>query len=907
MRVASIRRAVLSGWLLSLAVAVPAFCADPDGIPVVTEGPEGAASPAVAIEAAGSVQASGPAEGAAGTEASAIPAAVVREEERARSFLAELNRFEAAFLQGRNEEDERADAALERIAALEALVRSAEAGSEAPNRLYDGIVEELKTARPALRNALDRRGDPAGVPRFAPGEPGVPGSPAAAFRLDRIGALHAEIARQRERLLALEEAGRWETVEARARSVRRLNALRIECLAKLSPGARAEILGLTRSGIAQLVREVDQLALMFRLHVATRARDLRAAPNAVRDVFVVSTATYTILRIGLVLAAALFLKRRGRSLIESARRALVQRSRGVRWTRRVETLFGAIQVAAPWTLFVAALYGLKWAAGPAIGQPEATIPFRLLVIYGLYRLTIDGIVAFIAQMARRYRLRLDAARTDKLISSVRTILRVVVGIAVLLTLSERFLGRGYLYNLVVDLAWILVLVALLRVLARWRNEISESYLEIGPPGALADLVRRSRDRWYGVFVAAASFGWLAGRATLTLARDFALGFDQTRKGLAFLFRRRVEKQAERQGYSEGRAEALPRGLRDAFTEEAVSTDPLTVDHFPGSDRFAELFGAWTAGRSGGTFLLAGERGIGKSTWLNRLTTDGATACRLTLTDRLLSPSDLVDDLGRRLEPASTCGGSLVSLRRSLLEGPRRVMILDRCENLFLATIGGYEAFEAFAALAESTCHHVFWVCSLTSYALDHLSAVRPDLAVFRARQILPRWSEEQIRRLIRARAAASGLRFTYEDLVVDRMEGVSQDARLLETEEGYTRLLWDYSDGNPRVALHFWLRSLVLESPDSARVRLFRAPSSDRLEEGGDEGPFLLAAIVQHQNLTVQEAVATTRFPEPLCRIHLDRFVELGALEIDRDRYRVTTRWHCAVIRLLKRKNLISD
>jgi hypothetical protein len=185
--------------------------------------------------------------------------------------------------------------------------------------------------------------------------------------------------------------------------------------------------------------------------------------------------------------------------------------------------------------------------------------------------------------------------------------------------------------------------------------------------------------------------------------------------------------------------------------------------------------------------------------------------------------------------------------------------------------------------------------------------VRPDLAVFRHREALEAWNEEQIRALIRRRLVASEIRATYQDLVVDRMEGVSAAATLLQTEEGYARLLWDYSDGNPRVALNCWLRSVVPDAPDRVRVRLFRAPDPDELERGGEPGLFVLSAIVNHENLTLEETARVTSYPVSLCRIHLDRFAEIGALHCERGRHRVTTRWQRPVIRLLKRRNLLSD
>jgi len=148
---------------------------------------------------------------------------------------------------------------------------------------------------------------------------------------------------------------------------------------------------------------------------------------------------------------------------------------------------------------------------------------------------------------------------------------------------------------------------------------------------------------------------------------------------------------------------------------------------------------------------------------------------------------------------------------------------------------------------------------------------------------------------------------TYEDLIVDGMEGVSAQARLVETVDGYVRLLWDYSDGNPRVALHFWLRSLVAESAARARVRLFRGPAAKLLETRDEAGLFLLASLVLHQSLTLAEAVRATHLAETRCRMHLRRLVDLGALAFDGERYRISTHWHRAVFRLLRRRNLLAD
>jgi hypothetical protein len=93
---------------------------------------------------------------------------------------------------------------------------------------------------------------------------------------------------------------------------------------------------------------------------------------------------------------------------------------------------------------------------------------------------------------------------------------------------------------------------------------------------------------------------------------------------------------------------------------------------------------------------------------------------------------------------------------------------------------------------------------------------------------------------------------------------------VIRTSERYRRLLWDYADGNPRIALHFWLRSLAPDGPQHVRLRLFAAPSADDLEGLQEEARFVLGAVVLHQSLTVPEAARVSRYTPALCESLLD-------------------------------------
>ena len=799
-----------------------------------------------------------------------------------------------------------ADTTRERIAELAVSLRDVEPASEQADQLYESIVAELQTARTRLNEALDTWGSPSGMHSYSAG-----------FELDSVDVerFQERIAHGRELMArlgvnestgrSLETVLRWDAVKYRGRHVELLNGLRISSLNTLTPLKRRLVLGISREGIKQLDREVNHALLMARLYREKRLKQIRDAGALSRDLFVIGSLTYALVRLALVISAILLVRSRWREWSDRLRRRLFRSARTVSQKRRNNALLDTLRSIAPWFLYLVAVVAIRWALKTFVTLPEFDVVYQVAVIYGLYRLAIELLVALVVRIGRHYKLRMAAARQEKLLSTVRWVMRVVTPIVLLLLVSGRVLGRGYLYHLVTMFTWLVAGAALIAIVFSWRHITAEAFLEVQPTGRLARMVRSSNGRWYGVLIAPACFMWMAGRAVLAIARDFALGFEQTRRGLAFIFLRRIEKQAETLGYAEADLDSLAPSILEAFSEEAVSSEQLVVDFFPGLDEFSKRLGNWRDNGTRGAYLLTGERGCGKTTWLGKIDAGDLPKTIVSLGRRPKDTDELASTFGEAVFPKTKATWTIDDLQKSLENGPRRIVVVDLAQHLFLSTVGGYDTFDAFADLIEHTHDSVFWLCSMSGLAWQRLRAVRATQIVFRGHQALEGWPEDRVRELIRTRVAAAGIRPNYGDLVVDRMEGVSAQARLIESEEGYTRLLWDYSDGNPRVALHFYLRSLVPDSPTSAKVRLFKGPPVEQLGSFDEAALFSLAAIVTHENATLGETAMVTGFSERLCRIHLDRLLELGALRIDDERYRVTTYWHRAAIRLLRRRNLL--
>ena len=167
------------------------------------------------------------------------------------------------------------------------------------------------------------------------------------------------------------------------------------------------------------------------------------------------------------------------------------------------------------------------------------------------------------------------------------------------------------------------------------------------------------------------------------------------------------------------------------------------------------------------------------------------------------------------------------------------------------------------------------------------------------------WDEKAIDRLLTDRMGRSAVHVSYDDLIIDRVDGTQFASEVIRTGERYRQLLWDYADGLPRMALHFWLRSLAPAGDDGVKVRLFADPDAGILEKLNEPSRFLLAAVVTHGNLTVPDAARVLNYPPGTCELLFISLAARGILRDDGGRYRVSSFWDRAVNRYLKRKHLL--
>jgi hypothetical protein len=226
-------------------------------------------------------------------------------------------------------------------------------------------------------------------------------------------------------------------------------------------------------------------------------------------------------------------------------------------------------------------------------------------------------------------------------------------------------------------------------------------------------------------------------------------------------------------------------------------------------------------------------------------------------------------------------------------------------------IGGFEGLDTLLDIINLTDERHFYIISFNSFAWSYVNRVRSREAYFGSVQAMKPWTEGQIQELIERRVDSIGFAVSYNELVItgDGSENIDYLSEVVKTATGYFRYLTEYSRGNPRVAMAYWLRSLRPDpSTDrSVVVSLFRRPSEDVFAGLSDGHWFVLTAITQHGSLDASEVADVVNLEQGFCMLALNLFVERDIVERDDETGRVHLRpiFFRQVLRGLEKSNFL--
>jgi hypothetical protein len=792
------------------------------------------------------------------------------------------------------------------LAETVALVGAVRRQSLEADNLYDSIVDQLNVARAKISEDFQSASSLQKAPRF-------PDTPAD------LQALTPEQIKEKSNLAAgviristeADEADKemrqvaWERARSTVDHELALNQLRLKLLDFITLSKRDRILGFGPEGIAQFGRELVHFSLVISWMEFAGERLAYEKLQKLKDPYqFIATVAPLLALVMLFVFYWLLRNALGKYFERPFVRSVGMGSRSL--SERLGRLaYGIGKPLHKEILFLAFVMLLPVFADVHAEQSGITLIYRLLLIYGFYRLIQVASFRLLLDVIRDSVGQLDAERREKLLRSVVIATRFSFWMLGLLVVAAYILGKGYLYHLAVWVTQIGAFIIAIGMIVWWRKKITDDIIALRPNAMIVKELQRASGRWYNLLLVFVGFAYLIWIGLVGALRRLMLGFDFSQKLLAYLFRKKLEQQKEKT--RDTSQKALPAEILDCFKEFFNNNSAVLVDYFPKIDAFLEQFAAWKEGNRTGSFLVLGKTGHGKTTWLNEAINRIGDFPRvsLCLTKRMVTPESVLAFFSQELLAENDRPASIEELAERLRKNERKLVVIDDMQYMFLRGVDTIRGWWAFNRLMEETTGHIFWLGSFSQHAYQFLSWVRNDNDAFRDSVTLVPWDEKRIGAMLTKRMQKTGWTARYASLLPDRSGTVYTDAQIAEITADFNRLIWDFALGAPRSAIYHWKKSLIPSDGKTMDIRMFPKPDIVALEERDETDKFTLAAVFWHQHINAEDAAQSLGYPLYASRDSLEKMRELGILENRRGDYAVSVEWWPLVYRYLRRKNLI--
>lgn len=770
--------------------------------------------------------------------------------------------------------------------------------------MYEGIRTELAKTRERLREELRRiRQVGSDIPTV--GE-GLDRDLAPDIDRGEITELREQLRAKEDELTRLEQAVEWELAQGLRDDVVLLNRTRLQLLELASPELHDEVTGFGERGLDQVRRELDQISVELGFHVLKIPRygdllveSLRASPFRV---------AVGVLELLVVLLGLSWWRRHAPGLERRIRQHLLRRRPLPRSSvLALSTLWYAERIRRPLEMLLV-LWLLIELAGGVEDVPELMLLWIIVrwILIGLAVILLLDAVAARDTLARQD----DSSDSSALrIHSLRVVGINVIAVGLLLSLTSAMVGRGAIYDWVWSTCWLLSVPVVLYLVYRWRPTIAERLAQRPTQGSFVKWARSQQTGLVQFVAAMAAAGFLLIDGISRWFMRHLGGLETTRRVLAYLFRREVAKLAAASAAVEATYEQVDPTCYAAFDPERPDPEPLAdVAH----DDLERVVGQVATPRST-LSAVVGERGMGKTTFLRRLQQRVGEDRIKVISCPEVGLAGLMERIaaiaGQGRSDGAADGEALEgqALVRALREQGPLVIAIDDAQRLIQPAIRGLRELDRLTAFAREVGGEVSWVITMGSAAWHYLQRARGDRVFFEQVVELPRWTEEQLGQMLRARMAIAGITPSFDGLVVPRQtEHIGGPAEGQRTESSYYRLLWDFARGNPAVVLHAFRESLLVGPSGDVIVRLFREPPAKEIEALSLPLLFVLRAVIQLDLARESELANATLLPRTDVSDALRFCVTRGYLEPYDEGFRVTWPWYRTITTVLQRQHLLS-
>jgi hypothetical protein len=470
------------------------------------------------------------------------------------------------------------------------------------------------------------------------------------------------------------------------------------------------------------------------------------------------------------------------------------------------------------------------------------------------------------------------------------------------TLSELFFADA-LAAAVYGMGWLVGSLLLLVLLVSWEPLLAA---RIQRMGRLPDPMHRWLERGDGTWVAPVRAAVLGSYLFAAAVWDVVQGRLAQREGTGA-----VVGLLDRARFMEAHdvGERLPLPVIRKLTTGDV---PPEVQ-YPRVDEervLVEHFAAWSEERRLGTTIVAGDRGDGKYTFMERvrplLRLDGRLPVEITIQERITSEAKLIAWMAGVCE-LDEVPADLDGLIAAIDDKPGRVWVMHGLHLCFLRTVGGFGALRSLLYVCNATSAKHFWVLLIHRPAWAYLCRLGPLLSTGGVRAVieLRPLTGKELRQLVLERSAWAEVEVDFRRLDYNGPFSASPEVERERAISSYFRLLADASGGCVMIALRLWAKSLRVGPDGCADVVVIKELIPGAQQDLSAPAMFALTALRHQDRLTLQELSQVINEPVDDVRAIIRELQHQGIVHVSPRGARIDDLLLISVTRTLRRRHFL--
>ncbi|MGR6861280.1 ATP-binding protein [Aliivibrio salmonicida] len=521
-------------------------------------------------------------------------------------------------------------------------------------------------------------------------------------------------------------------------------------------------------------------------------------------------------------------------------------------------------------------------------------------------IAVSFILEFIYRNSKHNKKEIIALR----LATIRHYVWGAIVSGVILQISSRTLGQGTIYAWINSLVYLFFILLTVYTLRQWRSTVFERIHHLDPlPVSIQWAVRNQNTLLISIAATACGAAWLSWRSIQHSAISALSQYAAFSHALAYLFRIEVAKQTE---VSREHSNLVRIKGSAAFDYISPGSEDSTLLEEYAKDEMSAL-SRYLLTDSPAVCVLSGERGVGTTTLLNRLLNKVKNAQPLYLNCPYDGYSALLPELAKQL------GIDEESSEKNILQHLRNsdicyLLAFDNAQRLVKPKVNGLVDLMKLTNLLRRARKSHRVVLAIEKSSWRFIDRARGERLLFDLVTFMPKWNEKQIGNLLESRITTTPKTETedecpsisFDGLVLPRQwdeENLTEEER---AKNGFYRILWDYSDGNPTVALRFFRLSLHRDKDtDAVLVRLFKAPHSDDLETMPKPMLAVLRSIVQLEIASPADVSECSRLSMAEVISTLRYFQSRGYIEWNDNKARISDHWFRHITNVLHRQHLL--